>query len=53
MQETNNKSIQLVLLRTLRKKQEIFTTDEIIAEYSENELKSVKNLIRENKADLE
>lgn len=53
MQEVSNNPIQLVFLHTVKKKQDIFTTDELIAEYSENELKSVKNLIRENKADLE
>ena len=53
MQETNNNPIQLVFLRTLKKKQEIFTTDEIIAKYSENDPDSVKRLIRDNQSDLE
>lgn len=53
MQKTNNNLIQLVFLRTSKKKQEIFTTDEIIAKYSENDPDSVKRLIRDNQSDLE
>lgn len=43
----------LVFLRSQYIEEEPYTTDEVIAKYSENNLKSVKNLIRDNKADLE
>lgn len=44
---------ELVFLHSQYIEEEPFTTDEVIAKYSENNLKSVKNLIRDNKADLE
>lgn len=44
---------ELVFLHSQYIEEEPFTTDEIIAKYSENNLKSVKNLIRDNKVDLE
>ncbi len=44
---------ELVFLHSQYIKEEPYTTDEVIAKYSENNLKSVKNLIRDNKADLE
>lgn len=43
----------LVFLRTLKKKQEIFTTDEIIAESTGNDYYSVTRLIRKYRDDLE
>lgn len=44
---------ELVFLHSQYIEEEPYTTDEVIAKYSENNLKSVKNLIRDNKADLE
>lgn len=44
---------ELVFLNDNSLKSEPFTTDEIIAEYSGNELKSIKDLIRNHKKDLE
>lgn len=44
---------EIVFLGSLNLTEEPFTTDEIIANYSGNNLKSVKNLIRQYKNDLE
>ncbi|EMF0054092.1 Rha family transcriptional regulator [Enterococcus hirae] len=43
----------LVFLQSDNLNNDPFTTDEVIAEYSENDPDSVKRLIRDNKADLE
>ncbi|WP_338064622.1 hypothetical protein [Enterococcus villorum] len=43
----------LVFLQSENLNDDPFTTDEIIAEYSENDPDSVKRLIRDNKTDLE
>ncbi|WP_430598321.1 Rha family transcriptional regulator [Enterococcus sp. AZ177] len=44
---------QLVFIESENMNEDPFTTDELIAEYSGNILKSVKNLIRQYKNDLE
>ncbi|WP_348920161.1 hypothetical protein [Enterococcus rotai] len=44
---------QLVFMESENMNDEPFTTDELISEYSGNILKSVKNLIRQYKDDLE
>jgi phage regulator Rha-like protein len=45
--------MEIVFMETLKLDDEPFTTDEVIAKYSENSLKSVKKLITTYKGDLE
>lgn len=44
---------EIVFLGSLKITEEPYTTDEVIAEYAGNNLKSVKNLVRQYKTDLE
>ncbi|MDT2751488.1 Rha family transcriptional regulator [Enterococcus thailandicus] len=53
MQEVSSNPIRLVFLHTTKKKQTIFITDEVIADYPENDRNSVKRMIRDNQSDLE